>query len=94
MNEEICVGCNHTIGMHFQSVDGKVRCLMPESGTSTSGVLGMPYTMHCDCVNYVSERMKEQQRREQEEDARFQEVTDRLLAEIKRRKEQIIDSGT
>lgn len=56
---EVCVGCEHPIAKHFESVDGKVRCLVVEHGTSTRGVIGIPYTNDCDCVDFVSVRAAE-----------------------------------
>jgi hypothetical protein len=52
--EETCAGCGHTLGLHFQDVTGKARCLHVEHGES-SGVC-MPYHQQCDCVDYKSQR--------------------------------------
>lgn len=56
MTESFCTTCEHKLGDHFKAVDGTVRCLHVESGLSSRGILGEPFTTRCDCVNYVSRR--------------------------------------
>lgn len=82
MPDSVCEACGHLIGEHFRSVDEKVRCLHSESGVSTSGVLGMPWTSKCDCVDYVSPhtaRKREEQAREEREE---KELRDKSYAEL------------
>lgn len=52
--ESPCSGCSHPVGQHVKSVDGKVRCFNVQTGVSTDGVLGMPWSERCDCVDYRS----------------------------------------
>lgn len=51
---DVCPGCEHGLRGHFVCLTGEVVCLVSHSGTSSSGVLGIPYTVHCDCVNLKS----------------------------------------
>lgn len=51
-----CTGCEHTTALHFQDVDGVVRCLWSASGVSDRGVIGMPWSITCDCADYISEQ--------------------------------------
>lgn len=50
-----CTGCGHLRSRHFRDVDGIVRCLVVERGTSSSGVIGLPWETPCDCADYRSE---------------------------------------
>jgi hypothetical protein len=69
---------------HFQAVDGNVYCLCSTSGTTSRGVIGIPWTQECDCVNYFSERMKQRrsqaERERQEGEAAIQQLVDVVLA--------------
>jgi len=46
---EVCVGCAHPIGMHFNDVLGVARCLV----TDVSHPFGIRYEVgHCQCANF------------------------------------------
>lgn len=77
-----CQGCDHRIGEHFQSVDGVVRCLHSESGHSTSGIIGMPWTSRCDCVNYKSECTTRYREEKAKQDAEHDAAMDHLHAVV------------
>jgi hypothetical protein len=70
MATEVCPGCDHNMRSHFVSVTGEVICLVSHSGTSSSGVIGIPWTTHCDCVNHESPSTKERREHEAAERAR------------------------
>ncbi len=65
----VCIGCDHGLNHHFQDVTGVVRCLVVDSGTSSSGVIGIAYSHQCDCADYQSELTN--QRRGEEEAERL-----------------------
>ena len=50
---EVCVGCGHPIGLHYNDVTGVARCLWKKQGTTDRGVIGMPYTQTCKCENFA-----------------------------------------
>lgn len=53
---DVCAGCDHSLSRHFVDVTGVVRCLVTESGHSTSGVIGLPWSVACDCADYRSKQ--------------------------------------
>ena len=82
MADEVCIGCGHSLGNHFQDVTGKVRCLFSSSGTSSEGVLGMPWAETCDCINYGSERTTHRKIKEAAEKAEWDKHMQRLFDTI------------
>jgi hypothetical protein len=48
---KFCPGCDHPIARHYNDVRGVARCLVVERGTSTRGVIGLPYERSCECAN-------------------------------------------
>lgn len=46
-----CAACGHSRGKHYKDLDGVTRCNYQEHGTTSKGVIGLPYTVECDCVN-------------------------------------------
>ena len=80
--QEICAGCGHSLGSHFESVDKHVRCLVTEHGTTTGGVIGLPFTHSCDCVDYVSPKMDRQRGREKREREEREAVYEKIKAAI------------
>ena len=83
---EVCVGCTHLIGKHFMAVDGKVRCLVTHHGFSDSGVLGIPYSGECDCVDYVSENTTRRREKIEQEQREHDAAMQRMVDEIKRKR--------
>lgn len=75
---ELCVACQHDIGMHFQAVDGKVRCLCAWTTESTSGVMGLISDHRCDCIDYHSEADDSQRAASAEAKRRDQELYDSI----------------
>lgn len=71
MDDEVCAGCEHDLSRHYNDVENTVRCLYVERGTSTSGIIGLPYEVHCDCKNYRSARRESAERQQREDDERF-----------------------
>ena len=66
--DEVCATCGHTVGLHFQDVLGKVRCLARKGWTHR--MTGEYADMGCWCVDYQiqdpnAERIAERQRRPQ-----------------------------
>ena len=88
MQSEKCLGCGHSIGQHFQSVDGKVRCLYADSGTTTSGILGIPYTTQCDCVDYRSDAAEKHKEKERRKAKEWDEHMAEIVAAVKERCER------
>lgn len=74
---EVCIACNHPIGQHFQSVDGKVRCLRTERGVTT-GII-MEYDHMCDCVDYHSEEAEIKTAKRKAEEAERDEIIRQIL---------------
>lgn len=85
MDNGICVGCDHPIGMHFESVDRKVRCLCFSSMVSSKGVIGMPWYQGCDCVDYVSEIVSRRKVQEEANREEWKRETDKLVKVIEER---------
>ena len=46
---EVCVGCTHSIALHFNDVTGVARCLW----SRISNFLGLVNQSGCDCANFV-----------------------------------------
>lgn len=92
---EVCTECGHPIGQHFQSIDGKVRCVFVERGFSTGGICGMPYEIHCDCVDYVApEKRRREAAKKAENDAREKELDDLIapILEAVKKKQNVEDA--
>lgn len=85
--KEACVGCGHDIEMHFQNVLGKARCLVTERGVSSSGVIGLPWEVACDCIDYHSEIAEAKKRRDEEERRREKQWTEALV-------QRLVDDGS
>lgn len=79
---EACSSCGHDITMHFASVAGPVRCLVTESGQSTSGVIGLPYHYQCDCIDFTSASGESRRKREQQERSEHEAWVEELRAKI------------
>jgi hypothetical protein len=80
---ELCIACGHPISRHFQDVTGVVRCIHTNRGTTTHGIIGMPYEIHCDCANYKSEAAEIRKRKRAEDEAEEQKRFDEALASLK-----------
>lgn len=76
--EGFCNGCDHSLGSHYQGMDGKVHCLV--HGQSTHGVIGLPWD--CDCVDYQSESTKAAREQKAREDEAWQKQMDEAFAPI------------
>lgn len=70
MSEQVCKGCEHPLSRHYKAADDSIRCLVTDSGLSSSGIIGMPYSRSCDCVNGVSKASTYKQSRQRREDAK------------------------
>lgn len=82
---DVCPGCPHYLSRHYHDVRGVARCLVTESGTSTSGMTGLPWTSECDCTNYVSERaLAAEWRRGEEEKVMRMTVEEFLQRDFKK----------
>jgi hypothetical protein len=68
IDTEVCAGCEHGIDLHYNDVRGVVRCLNVDSGTSSKGIIGLPYSVRCDCKDYQSKTLTE--KREARHDGR------------------------
>jgi hypothetical protein len=53
-----CDGCGHSISKHYKDVRDVVRCTVVEHGTSSRGIIGLPYQKDCDCANYKLPKQK------------------------------------
>lgn len=72
MAEQVCAGCGHPVGgLHFQDVTGAVRCLLRNERMSTSGIIGIPYTETCDCMDYQSAHAEYKRKVDEEDRARM-----------------------
>lgn len=84
---DICIACGHSLGDHVQSVDGKVRCWHVDSGISDSGILGMPWSQRCDCLDYKSEiaewRKAEEDRQRREDEEHMNELIEAIKIKMK-----------
>lgn len=69
-----CVGCDHPLRSHFRSLSDEVVCLVTTSGVSSSGVMGIPWTSRCDCVDFQSPKTQEMRAEKAREEARMEEV--------------------
>lgn len=85
--QDVCLACEHSMRSHFQSVTGEVVCLVSESGTSSSGVIGLPWTRRCDCVNYESDSAKRARDEIAERAAERDELRARIAEAISRDRE-------
>lgn len=78
--EKPCPGCGHSTALHFYDITGVARCLFVHTGHSTSGVMGLPYTVSCDCTNGHSEthdrKVAEEKRKREEQEQRMQEMVE------------------
>jgi len=75
ISDEECPGCGHSIDdCHFTNVRGVVRCTNVDSGTSSRGVIGIPYSHRCDCKNYVSESVQREREEEAAKELRWKEA--------------------
>lgn len=99
LRENNCDGCDHTRGRHFRDVDGVVRCLVVASGVSDRGVIGIPWSAGCDCVNFISpQRTRERADKERQQEQRTKAITiwveaarkNRAIEEAKHELEQAI----
>lgn len=79
MSDEICPSCEHAIGRHYADPKGVVRCMVIHRGTSTSGILGIPFEYECDCADGASSV----ERRREEEANRQQELQEQLVSALK-----------
>lgn len=79
MADKICEGCDHSLGSHYKAADDSVRCLVTDSGLSTSGVIGMPWSWSCDCVDGVSEAANYQREKQKREDAERDEAIRKIV---------------
>lgn len=50
-DSKYCDGCGHPISRHYKDVSNIVRCVVVERGTSSRGVIGLPYEKDCLCKN-------------------------------------------
>lgn len=84
-----CPGCEHPLSQHFKDVTGVVRCLYSRHGLSDRGVIGIPWTEHCDCADYVSvqgDQRREQERLEREEsEARTAAMVERIRQVVEKK---------
>jgi hypothetical protein len=83
MATELCNGCGHPMRMHFCNVIGENICL--ESHEHTSKGVIMTFTVHCDCVNGVSEQAKQAAREQAEQADREQAAIDDICKVISQR---------
>jgi hypothetical protein len=79
MTDEACTGCGHSLSRHFRDVKGIARCLVTESGTSTSGVIGLPWELDCDCADFQSEQGDRRRAGEAAERARHDAFVARIV---------------
>lgn len=82
-DEEICAGCDHLIALHFKDIREVIRCTNVDSGTSSRGVIGIPYSQRCDCKNYVSQTVERQREEAAVEESRWQEAFKTRLDKVK-----------
>ena len=61
--DERCVECGHTMGLHFQDVLGKVRCLAVSR--SVSRMTGDLNEESCSCVDYALQNEWQRKLRDQ-----------------------------
>ena len=64
----ICI-CGHAEHQHRATPSGRFVCCAVTHGTTSSGVIGLPYSYECECVNYRTE-FTERQRKIAEEATR------------------------
>ena len=88
---EMCEGCGHTIGEHFNDVRGIARCLHVDSGVSDRGIIGIPWSSRCDCVNFHSAQTNMRREEEARKEAERDRAMNAILEEMKRRKELVAD---
>lgn len=77
-----CRGCNHALRDHVRNVQDEMICLHIDRGVSTSGVVGIPWSQVCDCLNGASTSRRYQDEMEAHDEQRRREVTDRILHEV------------
>lgn len=80
-----CESCGHPLAQHFTDVTGVARCLHVHSGVSTSGIIGMPWSHHCDCENMRSERAVRRAAEEEIEKAKREREMEELRQRFKER---------
>ena len=49
--QKFCRACEHPVSRHYKDVEHVVRCLVVERGTSSRGIIGLPYEKYCPCRN-------------------------------------------
>jgi len=79
-DKEECPGCNHLWDIHFRNIKGIVRCTHIETGTSSRGVIGIPYSIRCDCRNGVSVIATERRAKSETDITRFQKEFRKICA--------------
>jgi hypothetical protein len=77
--EDPCPGCEHLLSRHYFDVTGVARCLHTERGTSSSGIIGLPWEASCDCAGGISNMAEARERRRAEEDGKLQERVNRIV---------------
>jgi hypothetical protein len=78
--QKCCESCKHPLSEHFRDVTGTVRCLHSDSGYSTSGIIGVPWTMRCDCADMISARSVQREAEKQKERERFRKSVSDYVA--------------
>lgn len=53
-----CGNCGHPDTLHRLNAAKKFGCESSYSGTTTSGIIGEPYTIHCSCADYTETVVK------------------------------------
>jgi hypothetical protein len=81
-DESHCAGCGHELARHYTALDGTARCLVVRSGHSSSGVIGIPWSQDCDCVNQRSESAIRVAERDAYEEAGQREWIDEIKASL------------
>ena len=76
---EVCIGCEHWIGLHYNDVTGRARCRWEHHSVSRSGIIGIPITEDCDCDQFISARRIAKANREKEERDQRAEWVKRIL---------------
>ncbi len=80
-----CPGCDHPFAKHFVDVTGVARCLHVAHGTSSTGVMGVPWTWECDCADFRSEQTLNRREIEATDTAADERRVQALVDEIVRK---------